>query len=177
MAFPCDQPTAYPYRGLILMTIGIGSDHFGLHLKNHIFGQLRDRRETVRDFGTFDESPVDYPDIAVRVIDALQAGSIQRGILICRTGLGMAIAANKAPGVYAAAVCDVDTARLARQSNGVQVLTLGASIVGQDAALAIVDAWLGAEFLGGRSERKLEKIRLLEARYSLLEAVRHDVAS
>jgi len=147
------------------MTIGIGSDHNGFALKQRLRSFLAARGEKVRDFGTFSHEPIDYPDIAVAVAEAAQAGLIQRGILVCGTGLGMAIAANKVPGVFAASVADLYTARLARQSNNVQIITLGANVVSGDLACAIVETWLAAEFRGGRSARKVGKIRAVEGRY------------
>ena len=95
------------------------------------------------------------------------AGIVDRGILVCGTGLGMAITANKVPGIFAASVTDVNTARLARERNAVQIITLGANILGCEAATTIVDAWLSAEFQGGQSTRKVAKIRELEGRYHL----------
>ncbi len=148
-----------------MMTIGIGSDHNGFALKQRLRSFLAERGEKVRDFGTFSHEPIDYPDIAVAVAKAAQAGLIQRGILVCGIGLGMAIAANKVPGIFAAPVTDLYTARLARQSNNAQIITLGANVVSGDLACAIVAAWLAAEFRGGRSARKIKKIRALEGHH------------
>jgi ribose 5-phosphate isomerase B len=146
--------------------IGLGSDHNGLLLKQELLSFLEERGEEVRDFGTFSDGPVDYPDIAAALAEAIRDGLVERGVLVCGTGLGMAIAANKIPGVYAAPVTDVYTARKARESNNAQVITLGAQLVDIPLAFAIVEAWLQAEFQGGRSSRKVAKIRCLEARYS-----------
>lgn len=146
--------------------IGLGSDHNGFLLKQELLSFLEERGEEVGDFGTYSDAPVDYPDIAAAVAQALRAGRVERGILICGTGLGMAIAANKIPGVYAAPVTDVYAARKARESNNAQVVTLGAQLVDVPLAFAIVEAWLQAEFQGGRSSPKVAKIRCLEARYS-----------
>lgn len=147
------------------MTIGIGSDHNGFALKQRLRSFLAERGKKVRDFGAFSHEPIDYPDIAVAVAEAAQAGLIQRGILVCGTGLGMAIAANRVPVIFAASVTDLYTARLARQSNNTQIITLGANVVSGDLACAIVEAWLTAEFRGGRSARKVGKIHALEGRY------------
>jgi ribose 5-phosphate isomerase B len=146
--------------------IGLGSDHNGLHLKRQLRSFLAERGEPVCDFGTHFDAPVDYPDIAAPLSEAVRDGLIERGILVCATGLGMAIAANKVPGVYAAPVTDVYTARKARESNGVQIITLGARIVSVPLALVIVEAWLQAGFRGGDSARKVAKIQCLEDRYS-----------
>jgi len=146
--------------------IGLGSDHHGFSLKQKLLSFLVARGEQVHDFGTFSDAPVDYPDIAAPLAEALRDGLVERGILICGTGLGMAIAANKIPGIYAAPVTDVYTARKARESNNAQIITLGAQLVDVALAFAIVKAWLKADFRGGESARKVAKIRSLEARYS-----------
>jgi len=146
--------------------IGIGSDHNGFQLKQRIAAHLAERGEDFRDFGAFSEEPVDYPEVAAAVAEAVLGGVVARGILVCGTGLGMAIAANKVPEIYAAAVTDPYTARLARERNNAQIITLGANVVGAGRACAIVDAWLAAEFRGGESARKIAKIRALEERYS-----------
>jgi len=144
--------------------IGIGSDHNGLELKSRLHAHLAERGEEVRDFGCFSPQPVDYPDIAAAVADSVQAGLIERGILVCATGLGMAIAANKVPGVYAVTVTDPRTARLARERNNAHIITLGATVVTPEMACEIVDAWISAGFRGGDSARKIAKIRALEER-------------
>jgi ribose 5-phosphate isomerase B len=146
--------------------IGIGSDHNGFPLKQRIAAHLAERGEDLSDFGAFSDAPVDYPEVAAAVAEAILAGVVDRGILVCGTGLGMAIAANKVPGIYAAAVTDPYTARLSRERNHVQIITLGANVIGPGRACAIVDAWLAAEFRGGESARKIAKIRALEERYS-----------
>ena len=146
------------------MRIGLGSDHLGFALKEHLRQHCSDRGLALSDFGAYSEAPVDYPDIALPVAEAVRGGSIDRAILVCGTGLGMSIAANKVPGVYAAPVCDVQTARRARRSNNAQIITLGAQIIDLDTACAIVDAWLEAEFKGGASARKVAKIAAIERR-------------
>ncbi len=145
--------------------IGLGCDHNGFGLKQRLHSFLTEYGEEVWDFGTFSREPVDYPDVAVAVAEAARAGLIERGILVCGTGLGMAIAANKVPGIFAAPVVDPDTARLACMSNDAQIITLGANLVGPGLACAIVEAWLTAKFRGGRSARKVNRIRTLEQRY------------
>ena len=149
------------------MMIGLGCDHNGFSLKHQLRSFLTERGEEIWDFGTFSHEPVDYPDVAVAVAEAVQAGLIERAILVCGTGLGMAIAANKVPGVFAAPVADLYTAWKARESNDAQIITLGANVVSVGTACAIVEAWLTTEFRGGRSARKVNKIRTLEQRYRL----------
>ena len=143
--------------------IGIGSDHHGFLLKQKLRLYLLRRGENVRDFGSFSRAPVDYPDVAIALARAVQGGEIARGILICGTGIGMAIAANKVPGVFAAPVTDIYAARKARESNNANIIALGADRLGISAARAIIDVWLSAAFRGGESARKLGKIRALEA--------------
>ena len=145
--------------------IGLGSDHNGLALKDQLHSFLAGRGEQLRDFGVFSDEPMDYPDVAVAVAEATRAGLVERAVLVCGTGLGMAIAANKVPGVFAAPVADLYTARLARQSNDAQIITLGANVVGGGLACLIVEAWLAAEFRGGRSARKVGTILAIERRY------------
>jgi ribose 5-phosphate isomerase B len=116
------------------------------------------------DGTTGDEAAVDYPDVAERVAFAIRDGRADRGILICGTGIGMAITANKVPGVRAAQAHDVYSAERARKSNNAQILTLGARVIGPEAAKTVVRAWLASEFSGGASTRKVEKIDELERR-------------
>jgi ribose 5-phosphate isomerase B len=149
------------------MLICIGSDHLGFHLKEELNSFLTRQGHNVRDFGTTSEEPVDYPDVAASVAEALRAGVAERGILICGTGLGMAIAANKVPGIFAAPVTNVYAARLSRQSNNAHIITLGADAVGFGLACSIVEAWLAVEFCGGESARKVAKISALEEHYRL----------
>jgi ribose 5-phosphate isomerase B len=147
------------------MRIGIGSDHNGFLLKEHLVGYLALCGWDVHDFGTFSKQPADYPDIACAVAEAVAAGAVEKGVLICGTGLGMAIAANKVPGIFAAPVNDFCTARMAGESNAAQIITLGARIVGPGRACALVHVWLKAQFRGGASGRKVARIRELEEHY------------
>ena len=145
--------------------IGVGSDHFCFELKERLRSFLAESGEKTRDFGTFSDAPNDYPDVAMEVAEAVRAGRLERGILVCGTGLGMAIAANKVPGIFAAPVTDLFTARKARESNNAQIITLGANVVAPERACRIVEVWLTVEFRGGRSARKVGKILVLEERY------------
>ena len=146
--------------------IAIGADLFGLELKNRIREYLADLGYEVADFGVNGDEPVDYPDVAGEVAGAIQRGEFSRAVLVCGTGAGMAIVANKVPGVRAVCVSDPHTAERARASNDAQVITFGSQIVGEAVALRLLDIWLAAEFQGGRSAPKVAKIADLERKYS-----------
>lgn len=146
------------------MTIAIGSDEAGFALKHRVANALREAGHEVKDFGCYSPDPVDYPDVALAVAEAIARGEHLRGVLICGTGIGMAIAANKVPGVFAAQVHDPYSAERARASNNAQVMTLGARVVGPELALSLVHIWLESEFQGGGSARKVAKIREAERR-------------
>ena len=142
--------------------LAIGSDHRGFALKERLRGWLRSRGLVVCDLGTFSAEPVDYPDIAIPVAEVVRDRLVDSAVLICGTGLGMAVAANKVPGIFAAPVTSVRLAEAARTSSNAQIICLGADIVPFDLATQIIDAWLNAEFQGGDSARKLDKIRAAE---------------
>jgi ribose 5-phosphate isomerase B len=142
--------------------LAIGSDHLGAEMRAAIRDHLIARGYEVEDFGSAPGQEVDYPDIAAPVARAVAANEYPRAVLVCGTGIGMAIAANKIVGVRAASVGDVYSAVKARSSNNAQILCLGAQVVGPGLALDLVDAWLDAEFRGGRSEPKLAKIDALD---------------
>ena len=144
------------------MRIALGSDHAGVELKALIIRELDDREFDYHDFGPSTDSPVDYPDYAARVAESVSSGQFDRGILICGTGVGMAIAANKVPGIRAAQVTNSDGARLSREHNNANVLTLGARTIPVIEALKIVDAFLETPFSGGRHQRRIDKIMALE---------------
>jgi ribose 5-phosphate isomerase B len=147
------------------MKIIVGSDHFGYRLKADIVTYLARSGNEVVDAGCdSDATPVDYPDVAVAVAERIAQGEFDRAILICGTGIGMAMVANKVPGVRAACAHDPYSAERARKSNDAQVLALGAQIVGAGLAHSLVDIWLASEFQGGRSAAKVEKIRALDER-------------
>jgi ribose 5-phosphate isomerase B len=127
---------------------------------------------SVMDFGAFDAEPVDYPDVAEAVALAVREGSADRGVLLCGTGIGVAIAANKVPGVRAACCHDTYSAERSRASNDAQILTMGARVVGPELALRILDTWLQTEFGGGPSARKVAKITAIERRFMVDPAPR-----
>jgi ribose 5-phosphate isomerase B len=144
------------------MRVALGADHAGVTLKDAIRSLLESRGVDVRDLGTTDQTSVDYPDFAASVGQAVATGLADRGILVCGTGLGMAIAANKIDGVRATPVVDLDGARLAREHNDANVLALGARITTPETAWQIVLTFLETPFAGGRHQRRLEKIAALE---------------
>ena len=144
------------------MRIAIGSDHAGFRLKQALLDDLLRSDQTVTDFGTYSSESVDYPDLAAQVAGAVAAGSYDFGILICATGIGMSIAANKVPGVRAGLCVSPEQGRLTREHNDANVLCLGQRQVDAPTASAIVRAFLGAGFEGGRHGRRVQKIRDLE---------------
>jgi len=147
------------------MKIAIGCDHLGAPLKEEIVEFLRQRKVDFQDYGVSSAEKVDYPDIAEKVAHAVQQGEFDRGILICGTGIGMAIAANKVPGVRAAVVHDPYSAERSRKSNNAQIMAMGSLIVGPKLAQSLVSIWLDSEFQGGESARKVDKISEIEKRH------------
>ncbi|MDK2878029.1 MAG: ribose 5-phosphate isomerase [Thermoanaerobacteraceae bacterium] len=147
------------------MKIILGSDHLGFELKEIIKQHIQSKGLEVTDIGVYDKSPVDYPDIGLALAERVSRGDYDRGILICGTGIGMAIVANKVPGVRAAQCHDVYSAERARKSNNAQVMTMGALVVGPELAKKLVDVWLESEFQGGRSLPKVEKIDKIDMKY------------
>ncbi len=142
--------------------IAIGSDDAGYALKESLKQFIASQGWGVADFGTHSEDPVDYPDVGFAVSSAVSRGEYDRAVLICGTGIGMAITANKVPGVRAAQAHDTFSAERARKSNDAQVLALGSRVVGPELAKFIVRAWLESEFEGGNSARKVEKMIQIE---------------
>jgi len=149
------------------MIIAIGCDHIALELKQAVHKYLLTQRHAsveVIDYGVMHDEPVDYPEIAEKVALAVAEGTCERGILICGSGIGMAIAANKVPGVRAAQVYDVYSAERSRKSNNAQIMTMGALVTGVALAEKLVTTWLTSEFQGGGSTLKVAKITDMEAR-------------
>ena len=144
------------------MRIALGADHAGVALKEAIKRQLDERGISYTDFGTDSTESVDYPEYAQKVGDEVASGRADRGILFCGSGIGMAIAANKVPGVRAAAVFDADAARLSREHNDANVLSLGERVTPAEQARGIVDAFLTTPFSGGRHQRRVDKIGAIE---------------
>jgi len=145
------------------MRIAIGADHAGYSLKETLAAYLRERGVEVLDFGTHGPDAVDYPDYARVVAEAVARGEADFGVLICGTGVGMSITANKVPGIRAAAVSDVYSAKMSRAHNDANILCLGGRVVGPGLAIEILETWLRTPFEGGRHARRLEKIRQIEA--------------
>ncbi|MEM7126366.1 MAG: RpiB/LacA/LacB family sugar-phosphate isomerase [Chloroflexota bacterium] len=143
----------------------MGADHYGLPLKDTIRDYLTELGYSVDDRGVNNDAPVDYPDIGSTVAEQVGTGGYERGILICGTGAGMAIVANKVPGVRAVCVTDPYTAERAVASNNAQIITMGAQITGASVAKMLVDIWLDSEFQGGRSAPKVEKMEKLDEKY------------
>lgn len=146
------------------MRISVGSDHRGLKIKKNLSELLVRLGQEVVDEGTQSEQSVDYPDIAMVVADKVSRGEIDRGILICGTGIGMSITANKFPGVRAATCNDAVTAEISRRHNDVNVLCLAGDLLGQGTIDRLIEIWLNTEFEGGRHARRLNKIVELERR-------------
>ncbi len=143
----------------------VGADHFGMPLKDVVRDYLRELGYEVDDMGVNSDDPVDYPDVGVNLAERVAAGDYERGILICGTGAGMAIVANKVPGVRAVCVNDPYTAERAVASNNAQIITMGSQITGAAVAKKLVDIWLESDFQGGRSVPKVAKIDQIDERY------------
>lgn len=144
------------------MKVAIGSDHGGLDLKETVISVLQGLGIEVDDLGTHDRNSCDYPDYAQKVSEGVASGAYERGVLICGTGIGMSIAANKVQGIRAALCNEVYSAQMARAHNDANILCMGARVVGSGVAGEIVKAFFTSEHEGGRHARRVEKIRLLE---------------
>ena len=142
--------------------IAIGCDHGGFELKEHIKKHLEAIGEEYKDYGTYSEDSVDYPDCAAPVCEAVQDGTADKGILICGTGIGISIAANKHKGIRAALCSDVYSATMTKVHNNANIICMGGRVIGRELAFMIVDAWLNAEFEGGRHEQRIAKIHKIE---------------
>lgn len=144
------------------MKVALGSDHAGYYLKESITEHFRTNDKSYLDCGVSSEDSVDYPDIAVSVADAVLSGECDYGILICGTGIGMSIAANKHKGIRAALCGEPYSAKCSRQHNDANILTMGSRVIGSGMAVEIVEAFLDESFDGGRHRRRLDKIEFLE---------------
>ena len=145
------------------MKIAIACDHGALDMKNMLVSYLQGQGHTVTDFGTHTNASCDYPEFAAAAAQAVASGACERGIVLCTTGIGMSIAANKVKGIRCALLSDVVSARLTREHNDTNMMAMGAGIVGSILAQQIVDTWLGTEFSGGeRHQRRIDKMMALE---------------
>jgi ribose 5-phosphate isomerase B len=148
------------------MRIALGADHAGIHLKAEIRKLLEERGIAYTDFGTETTESVDYPDFADKVAHAVASGEFSFGLLFCGSGIGMAIAANKVPGIRAAPVVDETSARLSREHNDANVLALGERLTSPNVARQLVNTFLDTPFGGGRHQRRVDKISALDQRHS-----------
>lgn len=144
------------------MKIGIGNDHSALELKAEIIELLKEKGHEVVDYGTYTTDSCDYPMYGEKVGRAVASGEVEQGILICGTGLGISLAANKVKGIRAAVCSEPYTAKMARQHNNCNILAFGARVVGAELAKMIVETWLNTEFEGGRHERRVDMIMEIE---------------
>jgi ribose 5-phosphate isomerase B len=150
----------------VVSTIALGADHAGYGLKEALKAWLINHGYQVLDLGTHSTESVDYPDYAALVAESVVDHKVERGLLICGTGIGMSMVANKVPGVRAALCGDLYTARMSREHNDANVLELGGRLMGTDMAADIQQAWLQTEFAAGRHARRVEKIADIEMRHA-----------
>lgn len=148
------------------MKIAIGSDHGGFKLKSEILEHIQSKGYEVKDFGCYSLESIDYPDVAHDISEAIVKGDFDRGILICGTGIGISIAANKVPGIRAALCGDCFSAKASREHNNANILAMGERVTGVGLAKMITDIWLTTEFEGGRHVGRLGKITDIECRYN-----------
>lgn len=148
------------------MKIALGSDHGGLELKNTIIEYLNEKGIELKDFGTYTKDSCNYPKYGEIVAEAVATGEYELGILVCGTGLGISLAANKVKGIRAACVSDVFSAKMSRAHNNANILSLGERVVGKGLALEIVENWLNTEFEGGRHQTRVDLITDIEVKNS-----------
>ena len=148
------------------MKIALGSDHGGYRLKNEIISFLKENGYELKDFGTFSTESCDYPDFAEKVAEAVVSKEFDFGILVCGTGIGISISANKVPGVRAALCSDTFSAHATREHNDANILALGERVVGPGLALDIVKTFLTSKFQGERHQKRIDKISLIEKKYN-----------
>ncbi|WP_214826095.1 ribose 5-phosphate isomerase B [Exiguobacterium algae] len=146
------------------MKIAIGADHGGFNLKKEIVTLLEELGHEYKDFGTHSADSIDYPDVAIPVAEAVAAGEFDRGILICGTGIGIGIAANKVKGIRAALVHDSFSAKATRQHNDSNIMTMGERVIGPGLAVDLVATWLETDFEGGRHSNRVDKMSAYESK-------------
>ncbi len=142
--------------------LAIGCDHGGFELKGEIIKHLKKRKIEYYDFGIYENVSIDYPDIAVKVARGVADGKYERGILVCGTGIGMSIAANKVHGIRAAVMTDEFSCEFTRKHNNANILCLGGRVLDTKKALRLVDIFLDTEFEGGRHQQRIDKVRMIE---------------
>ena len=147
------------------MNIAIAADHGGFNLKNRIKESLQSMGYEISDFGTYSLESCDYPDFILPAAEAVASGKCDRGIIICTTGIGASIVANKVPGIRCALCHDTYGAELTRRHNDANILALGGNVVGEDCGLEIVNIFLRTGFEGGRHQRRVDKITAVEKKY------------
>ena len=148
------------------MKIAIGCDHGGFNLKNTVIKHLEEKGIEVKDFGTYSTDSCDYPDISIQVAEAVAKKEFEYGILICGTGIGISIAANKVPGIRCAVVSDTFSAKMSKAHNNANMLSLGERVLGKGLALEIVEAWINTEFEGDRHQRRVDLLGDIEKKYN-----------
>ena len=145
------------------MKIAIGCDHGALALKNKVADHLKEKGHEVTDFGTYNLDSCDYPDFAAKAAQAVADGVCDKGIVLCTTGIGVSITANKVKGIRCALLSDVMSARMTREHNDTNMMAIGAAVTGEMLALEIVDTWISTEFSHGeRHQRRIDKMMALE---------------
>ena len=145
------------------MKISVGCDHGALNLKNKVVEHLKKNGHEVMDFGTHTAASCDYPEFAAAAAKAVASGECEKGIVLCTTGIGVSISANKVDGIRCALLSDVWSAKMTRLHNDTNMMAMGAGVVGENLALEIVDTWLGTEFSGDeRHQRRIDKLMALE---------------
>lgn len=147
------------------MRLALGADHAGYELKEELKDFFAQKEIDYYDFGTYDTKSTDYSDWGIKVAEAVAKGKFERGVLICATGLGMSLVANKVPGIRATPCYGVFSARLSREHNNSNILALGGRITGKGLARQIVEEWLEAKFKEGRHKRRVDKITKIESKY------------
>lgn len=148
------------------MKVGFGCDHAAIDLKNEMIAYMTEKGYECVDFGAYDASVrVDYPDQGVKVAEAIKDGEIEKGVLICGTGIGISLAANKVPGIRAAVCSEPYSAMMTAKHNATNIIAFGARVVGNEMAKMILDAFFGNEFEGGRHAERVAKITAIEEKY------------
>jgi len=148
------------------MKISIGSDHAGFELKEKIKKYIMELGHEYIDVGTNSNDSVDYPDFALKVAESVARKECDKGILICGAGIGMSMVANKVPGIRAALCCNTEMAKLSREHNDANVLTIGSRLIDENTAKEIVRVWLSTDFIGERHSRRVNKIKDIESKYN-----------